>query len=274
MYCLRGVDVYQDSEAAAQGTTPCFVATVSFKRSEQSAKKWVGYEYQNVAEDHIKKEYETVLKGLKPADHPLAPGADASWWEQEEQELWLQSAAAFPGVETRKVNMSKLNGSVELGGGDGQGTTRYRQLLFYRLVQDDDPSEKEDAASDFNLHAAAHLYASDRNSLFLIQRALGYGNIRTTMASLSHTVIFHGSADRLGMIDENGGSKWFVQESWTSHGGDNRGCHNSLLWDYDTGAVIATTIQDGMLRFPVDLVDKARIHEDGNKTDVKNESKL
>lgn len=276
MYCLRGVDVYQDSEAAAQGTTPCFVATVSFKRSEQGSKKWVGYEYHNVAGDHIKKEYELVLKGLNPEDHPLAPGADASWWEQEEQDTWLRSAPAFPGVEMRKVNMSKLNGHVELAGGNEQGTTRYRQLQFYRLIQDDDPSEKEDAASDFNLHAAAHLYASDRNSLFLIQRALGYATIRTTMASLSHTVIFHGPADRLCMVDGNGGSRWFVQESWTSHGGDNRGCHNSLLWDYNTCGVIATTIQDGMLRFPAELVERARKNEDGKVIDAKNlnESKL
>jgi acyl-CoA thioesterase len=266
MYCLRGVDVYQHSEAAAQGTTPCFSAMVSFKRSEKGSKKWAGFEYQDVAQDHIKAQYASVLEGLEPQDHPLAPGADALWWEEEEQSFWDRDAAAFPGVETRKVDMAKYNGKIQPGGGPaGEGTARYRQLLFYRLIQDDDATSRAEAASDLNLQAAAHLYASDRNSLFLIQRALGYESIRTTMASLSHTVIFHGSADHLGMVDKEGNSKWFVQESWTSNGGDNRGCHNSLLWNYDTGRIVATTIQDGMLRFPAHLVEKAKEeHRDAN----------
>ncbi|EXJ75121.1 uncharacterized protein A1O5_01817 [Cladophialophora psammophila CBS 110553] len=268
MYCLRGVDVYQHSEAAAQGTSPCFVATISFKRCEKGIQKWTGYEYQEIPKDHIQKEYCSVLKGFRPEDHPLAPGADALWWEQEEEEFWSRDAAAFPGVETRKVNMARYNGKAELGGGtNGNGASRWRQLLFYRLIQDDEPSEeRQEAANDLNLHAAAHLYASDRNSLFLIQRALGYEAVRTTMASLSHTVVFHGLADHLRMVVDDdpqhhrqgGTSKWFVQESWTSNGGDNRGCHHSLLWDHEAGRVIGTSIQDGMLRFPAELVEKAK----------------
>ena len=170
MYCLRSVDVYQDSEAAAQGTTPCFVATVSFKRPENAVKKWTDYQYQNLPKDHIKTQYSTVLDSLRPGDHPLAPGADALWWEDEEEEFWSRDAAAFPGVEVRKVDMMKLNGQVELGGGrNGDETARYRQLLFYRLLQDDEQTterERIEAAKDLNLHAAAHLYASDRNSPF------------------------------------------------------------------------------------------------------------
>jgi acyl-CoA thioesterase len=262
MYCLRGVDVYQNSEAAAQGTTPCFVATVSFKRSEQGNPKWADYEYQDVSKEHIKKEYATVLDGLRPEGHPLAPGADALWWEQEEAEFWSRDAAAFPGVETRKVDMSKYNGPTPLGGGiQGEKTAQYRQLLFYRIIQDEDKAEREDAAADLNLQAAAHLYASDRNSLFLIQRALGYERVRTTMASLSHTVIFHGPATNIGMLNEDGAPTWFVQESWTTHGGDNRGCHNSRLWNLASGKVVATTVQDGMLRFPKALVEKAGSRE-------------
>jgi hypothetical protein len=179
-------------------------------------------------------------------------------WEEEEQESWSRAAAAFPGVETRKVNMHKYNGKVEEGGGkDGEGATRWRQLLFYRIILDDGdgdsdaaPGRREAEPVDLNLHAAAHLYASDRNSLFLIQRAAGFQRVRTDMASLSHTVIFHQPADSLCMVDDQGKPKWFVQESWTSFSADKRGCHNSYLWDFEKGLVLATTIQDGMIRFP------------------------
>jgi acyl-CoA thioesterase II len=252
MYALRSVDVFQDSDAAAQGTTPCFVGTMSFKRSETGKKQWKKYRYQNIKSDHIGTEYQDVLTGLRPEDHPLAPGADALWWEREEQQYWSQYAASFPGVECRKVDMAEYNGKVPLDG--GQATVKYRQLQFYRIILD----EAEDGAADLNLHAAAHLYASDRNSLFLIQRALGYEDVRTNMASLSHTVSFQGSAEDLRMVDETGKSKWFVQEAWTSNGGDNRGTHKSLLWDHDTGTVIGETLQDGMLRFPADLVEDVR----------------
>lgn len=153
--------------------------------------------------------------------------------------------------------MRKYNGEVEEGGGkDGQGTTRWRQLILYRIILDDDDDDADAADTptgqqvDLNLHAAAHLYASDRNSLFLIQHAAGFQKLRTNMASLSHTVIFHQPADSLRMVDDQGKPKWFVQESWTTFSADKRGCHNSYLWDYDRGLVLATTIQDGMMRFP------------------------
>lgn len=153
--------------------------------------------------------------------------------------------------------MHKYNGKVEEGGGkDGEGATRWRQLIFYRIILDDDVDatthgeRKDSDLTDLNLHAAAHLYASDRNSLFLIQHAAGFQRIRTNMASLSHTVIFHQPADALRMVDDQGKPKWFVQESWTTFSADKRGCHNSYLWDFEKGLVLATTIQDGMMRFP------------------------
>lgn len=247
-YCLRSVDVFQESEAAASGKTPCFVATVSFKRPERSNGKWREFNHQCVPRNHLTTTYREVLEGKEIEDHPSAPGADALWWEVQEQEAWNKEAAVFPGVETRKVDMNAYNGTVEEGGGkDGEGTTRWRQLLFYRIIADE---EEADEPVDLNLHAAAHMYASDRNSLFLIQRAAGYHQIRTTMASLSHTVVFHRPADSIRMTDETGKPKWFVQEAWTTFNGDLRGTHNSYLWNFEEGEVLATTLQDGMMRFP------------------------
>jgi acyl-CoA thioesterase len=123
---------------------------------------------------------------------------------------------------------------------------------------------------DMNLHACAHLYACDRNSLFLGQRAHGFESILSEAGSLSITVVFHGPPQRLNMIDKGTGKrKMFVQESWASNSGADRLCHNSRLWDYDEGRIIATTLQDGMMRFPTNAAPRIYDGETSRK-----ESKL
>ena len=184
-------------------------------------------------------------------------------------------ARNFPGVEIRKVDMRPYHREqTGTDADDGQSPEKYRQLCFYRLIVDDDNDNTKDTSPpptdlDLNLHLCAHLYASDRNSLFLVQRALGHTLSQTQGASLSHTVVFHGSAARLNMLDANKDNKpkWFVQEAWTEWSGDGRCGHESLLWDWDgdggaggggggggskgggKGAtVVASTMQDGMMR--------------------------
>lgn len=78
-YCLRSVDVFQESEAAAFGKTPCFIATVSFKRPEKGSGKYKEFNHQSLPRDHITTTYRSVLDGKDFEDHPLAPGADALW---------------------------------------------------------------------------------------------------------------------------------------------------------------------------------------------------
>jgi acyl-CoA thioesterase len=134
-------------------------------------------------------------------------------------------------------------------------------------------ARKPSYTQDANLHAVAHLYASDRNSLFIIPNLLGVGDKFTRMASLSHTVIFHVGVDQLLVPDEpvdkppnaaptqrsaSGPSekskerKWFMQESWTTRATGGRGLHTSRLWDPATGVHLATTIQDGLIRLKSD----------------------
>ena len=76
------------------------------------------------------------------------------------------------------------------------------------------------------------------------------------MGSLSHTVILHASAEQLKAADTSGQPKWFVQEAWTPASADARGLHESRLLDYDSGRVLATTLQDGMMRFPKEKYNK------------------
>jgi len=267
VYCQRSVDVYQETEGLAakdpwrverNSDTPCFVVTVSFKREERNSTKTVEIGHQNAPADHIQTTYASVLDGIAIPDHPRSPSADGQWFiEHVLGDKWHDHAETFPGVEIRKVDMKAYNGEVVEGGGGKAGD--WRQLCFYRVLQDEidtpqspDATIKPDPETDtLNLAACAHIYASDRNSLFLIQRALGYEMRQASAGSLSHTVILHGSPRYLTLTNASDGkAKWFVQEAWTSNSGENRGCHESRLWDFEAGRILATTVQDGMMRVP------------------------
>ena len=79
--------------------------------------------------------------------------------------------------------------------------------------------------TDYNLHACAYLYASDRNSVFLISNAVGYGDEVGSMASLSHSVVFHVSSKDLVLKDW----EWWCQEAWTPRSEGGRGVHESRI---------------------------------------------
>ncbi|KIW30855.1 acyl-CoA thioesterase II [Cladophialophora immunda] len=247
-FSWRTVEVFQGSQPSAR---PCFVATISFKRYEES-KSWIPLEHQAETFEDFTKTYSSILDRTKPEETPLAPGADAPWWYNANNDAWRVTNDMFPGVDIRKVDMSGHNET-------SRHPTRHpaagrRQLCFYRLIVDAESREllNKTTSEILNLHAAAHLYASDRNSLFLIPRAHGLADRIAVLASLSHTVIFHGDPARLKMLDEQGNPIWFVQEAWTSNSGAGRGCHESRLWNYKSGRVVASTIQDGMVRIPRD----------------------
>lgn len=259
VYCLRQVDVFQvtkevhpEMRLKREANTPCFISTISFKRDETASGKIQFSEHQNVPKDHIQKTYASVLTGIPPEKHPRSPSADAGWWLNILQDKWIKAAETFPGVEIRKVDMLRYNGKVKEGNEDNAG--EYRQLCFYRIIQDSDESNSAGGTvapeDDRNLNAAFHIFTSDRNSLFLIQRALGYADRKASMGSLAHTVILHASAEQLKPTDATGQPKWFVQEAWSPNSGDNRGSHESRMWDFEAGRVLATTLQDGMMRFP------------------------
>jgi hypothetical protein len=76
-----------------------------------------------------------------------------SWWEVEKE----RGPDPFPGLDMRKVDMTAYNSP--------RITLQRRQLQYYRLI-----GELPKSTDDPNIHAAAHLYASDRNGLFAVGR--------------------------------------------------------------------------------------------------------
>ncbi|RMZ81735.1 hypothetical protein DV738_g2128, partial [Chaetothyriales sp. CBS 135597] len=280
VYSLRKVEVFQDTDGSNTSNTwgpPVFIATVSFKRDEshkhsQSLKpseRRRDFAHQEESPDYIDRTYASVLQGKRFEDHPEPLGADGIWLPSVPLEMMRLRTHTFPGLDMRKVDMRKYLDLVgfprRAGPGDQErlkAAAKWKLLLFYRLLREQDvhpdardnnlqevvPPEDED---DLNLHACAHLYACDRNSLFLVQRALGYSSLMIQLSSIAQTVVFHAPLEQLKMVDQQGRRKLFVQESWSNNSGCDRVTHNSRLWNYETGTIIATTLQDGMFRVPV-----------------------
>ena len=118
--------------------------------------------------------FAAALGDMKPNQHEEMPGVDAPW-SVNSPEPYLPSNAAnivyfryweyqkkhngytdpFPGLRLHKVNMDPYN---------AEKPPLERRNLKYYAVRGSMPSIKEDP----NMHIAAHLYASDRNSLFVM----------------------------------------------------------------------------------------------------------
>jgi len=271
-YCTRSVTV---SQIAAQGDM--FTCTCSFKKEESSP-----VDVQDQMD--IKEVYKDVLRGkdAEPMEHSPAPSNDSENFRETYLPAHPEHFNPIGGLHIRKANMAKYN--------DSRRPLDRRQLLFYTLrgalplptAPFPPPTGKSSLTREANMHACAHLYASDRNSLFIVPNHLDRPRDYTRMASLSHSVIFHvgikdlimppeprinhsnadptlwedGALPLCNMEGYNGGDedgrKWFVQEAHVTRATGGRALHTSRMWDYDTGVHIATTFQDGLIRFKDD----------------------
>lgn len=125
--------------------------------------------------------------------------------------------------------------------------TQFTNFTCYRTIGVIPPAS-------YNLHACAHIYASDRNSIEIVGNALGWADDVGSIGSLSHSVIFHVPRD--GLVIQEG--EWWVQEARTVRSGEGRGLHSSWIWrvggeigDRRTGEKdmhVASQWQEGMIR--------------------------
>jgi acyl-CoA thioesterase len=68
------------------------------------------------------------------------------------------------------------------------------------------------------------------------------------MASLNHTVIFHGEAELLSLTDKEGNAKWFCVEGKIEHISHGRALLTTRLWDTYEKRHVGSTMQDGLIR--------------------------
>ncbi|KAL6710345.1 hypothetical protein ACN47E_009291 [Coniothyrium glycines] len=279
-YCTRSITVTQ---IAAHGDM--FTATCSFKREEMSP-----VSLQDSVD--LKSLYRSVLQGKEsePMLHMAEPSIDSDYFLETYLPAHPEHFNPTSGLHIRKVDMAPYNAS--------RHPLDRRQLAFYTLrgslplptAPFPPPATGNlHLTKDANMHACAHLYASDRNSLFIIPYHLDRPRDFTRMASLSHTVIFHvgirdlimpaepriehadavptaweegslplcnvggdtgeAACGSLGGDRDADGRKWFVQEAWVTRAEGGRGLHQSRMWDWERGVHVATTFQDGLVRF-------------------------
>lgn len=288
---VRGVEVFQDGKSkGGKEKEMFFIATCSFKLREHSQISIQQQEGGDFLEDDFygEKLYGGVLKGKTDPMRDLeeVPGMDLTFYRKQEMLLLddddvddeegktktkgKKNHDAFPGLQCRKVDMREYNAK--------RHPMERRQLIFYRMIFDrekgESEKEEEGMGMNMNMQLCAHLYASDRNSLFIVANLFDLGDLFTNMSSLSHTVIFHaeegemrfGSASASASStstkrtkspfhkannNNDGGGRWFCMEVFGSriHGG--RAVHNCRIFN-DEGVHIATCMQDGLIRFAVD----------------------
>lgn len=289
---VRGVEVFQESAKKEKekegegGKEMFFIATCSFKLREHSQISVQQQEGDDFLEDDFygEKLYGGVLKGKTDPMRDLeeVPGMDLTFYrkqkmllldddDDDEEGKGKKNHDAFPGLQCRKVDMREFNAT--------RHPMERRQLIFYRMIFDREKEKEEEGMNmNMNMQLCAHLYASDRNSLFIVANLFDLGDLFTNMSSLSHTVIFHaeegemrfGSASSASATtttttttkrtkspfhkennDDDGGGRWFCMEVFGSriHGG--RAVHNCRIFN-DEGTHIATCMQDGLIRFAGD----------------------
>ena len=221
-YCTRSVSVVQ-----SEGKGIAFTAIISFKRAEASQiEVWDGCDLQA--------HYASALQGRKADDLPEVPGMDTPRYRARLRREGRVDD--FPGLRCKEVDLKEWN--------EGKAPLERRKLYFYTPIGEVPP-----ASECPNLHAIAHLYASDRNSLYLIPNILGKGDDWTQLASLNINVVFHGTLRDLSVSrDKQGDERWFCQEAQVGWIGGGRGLHQSRIWSPE-GGLLASCWQEGLVRF-------------------------
>ena len=224
-YCTRIVNVRQ-----REGKGIMFSCTCVFKTAEKTNPLDVQ------AGIDIREKYAIALKGKRPADFEECPGFDVPWYWREQSQG--KPNDKFPGLDSRKVDMSAYN--------SGKHPLDRRQLIYYRSLG----TLPKD---DLNVPLCAQLYASDRNSLFIVAHAFEIGDMYTGLGSLIHQVVFHTNAEEMHFGEDFGAederTRWFVKEDWTSRYSGGRGLFQSRVWSPEGRHVMSIT-QDGMVRVP------------------------
>ena len=222
--------------------TICFSCICSFKNTEPN--------FLNVQEAHdVKETYRPVMGDREPADLPLNPSITE--WRLATSAVEPALTPFFPGLQTSVLPLPKKH--------EQRRPLDRQNLYFFRALTE------ESADPDYNLEACAHLYHSDRESIFAIVKSYELMDVLDVASSLSHTVVFHVGGEELSFHDREGRKRWFYQETRSKRISDGRALHEGKIYNR-AGTLVATTMQDGAFKLkPMTEGEKVRREKYLNK---------
>jgi acyl-CoA thioesterase II len=190
----------------------CFISIASYKAPELDAA--LTHQIELDPELNLRKEQIERL--------PLAPDVDTPMWIK-----WAEGNNMEPEVhpvEARKMDTTEYNKNRKV--------TDRRIMHFFK--------SHHPLSDDPNLHVAALLYMSDRNSLFTILNVMDEEYMIKQIASIDHSFVCHNLDPRVDL-------DWLAMETFTTRTFDNRGLYQGRVYD-SNNRLICSFMQDGVLR--------------------------
>lgn len=236
-YSVRQIRVYQPSPKKGPiadfdfgSKDLCFIGICSYKQPEETI---LEHQRELAPEFRLENRPENVHK------IPLAPDIDVPSWEDYTKDPDNSFVQEVHPIEMRKLNTNEENK-------DRECVTERRQIHYLK--------SHDVLPDDFNLHIAALLYASDRNSLFTILNLQDGTYHPSRIASIDHAFIMHNLDTR---VDQG----WLTMETFTDRSVDGRGLYNGRIFDKDH-RLVCSFMQDGVLRV---FRPEAEDHEPASK---------
>lgn len=218
---MRQIKVYQLDDMNLDKLEPkyvCFLAISSYKRPD----KHIVLDSQKNLDSRLF--LENVTNDIK--DIPLAPEVDIELVTKAlEQDPTFKDKQHVHPIQIRKLGMDFYN---------KQFTDPTDRCQVHYL------KSSERLPDDRNLHIAALLYASDRNSLFTIVNLQDQKYHIKHIASIDHAFVMHNLDTR---VDEG----WLTMQAGSNRSVDGRGLYSGQIYD-DKKRLVCSFMQDGVVR--------------------------
>ncbi|KAK7700554.1 hypothetical protein SLS57_012075 [Botryosphaeria dothidea] len=238
---------HQPTSPLPQNTSPCFTATISFKHPSPPytpSSPTPTLSYQSTPAEPPLTRFAAILHHTHPRALPIRKYTDVHAVIADTSPTPHRSPS-FPGLSWAQLPYAHnaLRRTPDPHHAHPQPARRVTCNAY---------TARGGVRGDVNLAVCAHLFASDRETIYLAARHLGVRAeaARGTVASVSHKVVLHDLSWRgVGFpAGEEGDERWFVQEVETDRWADGRVVVRGRIVDVETGAHVASTLQDGVLK--------------------------
>lgn len=231
-YISRQVYVYQLPEGVSYNDFDFnkkyihYICILSFKRPSTDEKN---ISHQHDLHDHFSvSQAKHFISNLPPA-----PDIDIPTWIKLANQPDYGIEEEAHSIELRKFDNSSYNANKPVSERSQIHYLRHRPDIAI-------DSLRKDGKIDHNLHVAALIYISDRNSLPTIVNLHDDNYALRQVASIDHSFVLHKPDVRVDV-------DWLVMETFSSAAKDHRGLFQGRIYDHDN-ELVASFMQDGILK--------------------------